>query len=374
MSRSPRITRFTFRELHIPFKVSFRHASAERAETETAWVEAFGTDGVSGTGESCPRPYVTSETLSSAAQFVHDHQESLRLAVTDVAALRTWIHDYADAIDKNPAAWCAVELAVLDVFGKQQQMPVERLLSKPALAGPFQYTAVLGDASPAAFHAMAERYLRLGFTDFKVKLAGDVERDREKLAVFGQRPLRVRADANNLWSDCESAVEALQRIAFPFFAVEEPIAPNRYADLSRIACAAGCRIVLDESVLRPEQLSVLEPPGARWIVNVRVSKMGGLIRSLQVVEAARHRGIGIIVGAQVGETSLLTRAALPVAEAAGDLLVAQEGAFGTFLLEHDPCKPSLMFGPRGVLDVTNAVASAPGFGLSTSLKPPAPSL
>ena len=69
-----------------------------------------------------------------------------------------------------------------------------------------------------------------------------------------------------------------------------------------------------------------------------------------VVDAAREHGIGVIVGAQVGETSLLTRAALTVARAAGDQLVAQEGAFGTLLLQHDICDPPLMFGAGGVLN------------------------
>jgi L-alanine-DL-glutamate epimerase-like enolase superfamily enzyme len=93
--------------------------------------------------------------------------------------------------------------------------------------------------------------------------------------------------------------------------------------------------------------------------------MGGLIRSIQVIEAARACGVGVIVGAQVGETSLLTRAALTVARAAGDALVAQEGAFGTFLLERDLCDPPLMFGAGGVLDVSaHPMLTMPGLGLT----------
>ena len=110
------------------------------------------------------------------------------------------------------------------------------------------------------------------------------------------------------------AIAALRRLAFPFFAIEEPIGRNRHAELPDIARALNCRIVLDESFVRRDQLALLSEPRSQWIVNVRVSKMGGLIRSLQVVEAARRHGVDVIVGAQVGETSLLTRAALPVAE------------------------------------------------------------
>lgn len=65
--------------------------------------------------------------------------------------------------------------------------------------------------------------------------------------------------------------------------------------------------------------------------------MGGLLRSLDAVKHLRKMSIPIIVGAQVGETSVLTRAALPVAQAAGEALYAQEGAFGTRLLQQDIC-------------------------------------
>jgi L-alanine-DL-glutamate epimerase-like enolase superfamily enzyme len=106
------------------------------------------------------------------------------------------------------------------------------------------------------------------------------------------------------------------------------------------------------------------PPASQWLINIRVSKMGGLMRSLDVVDAARAAGIGIIVGAQVGETSVLTRTALTVARAAAGSLMAQEGGFGTLLLERDVCDPPLMFGAGGVLEVsTHAALSRYGLGL-----------
>jgi L-alanine-DL-glutamate epimerase-like enolase superfamily enzyme len=367
---SPRelsINRFRFHELKIPFTVAFRHASAERTETETAWIDAIAADGTIGNGESCPRPYVTGETLATAVEFVARHEAGLRREVSSVDTLRAWIAGHEREIDAAPAAWCALELAVLDLLGKRDGVPVETLLLMPTLTGAFRYTAVLGDASASAFQATAERYWRMGFRDFKVKLSGDTERDREKLAAFRSWPegsFRVRADANNLWPDAEAAVEGLRSLGYPFFAIEEPIARGQYAALTRISEAMACPIILDESCVRRGQLRMLDGAPAWWLVNVRVSKMGGLIRTLEVIEEARARGIGVIVGAQVGETSLLTRAALTAARAAGDALVAQEGAFGTFLLERDVCDPPLMFGAGGVIDAAaHPMLTAPGLGV-----------
>ena len=187
------------------------------------------------------------------------------------------------------------------------------------------------------------------------------QRDAAKLqalAALDPRPASVRVDANNLWTDPSEAIAALQAVGGPLAGIEEPIGAGQWPALARIAKATGAPIILDESVTRTADLDALPDPASQWIVNVRVSKMGGLLRSLDMVAAARRRGVRIIVGAQVGETSVLTRAALTIATAAGDLLAGQEGAFGTHLLATDVCDPPLMFGRGGVLTWADHLAHA----------------
>jgi L-alanine-DL-glutamate epimerase-like enolase superfamily enzyme len=360
------VERILLSEIRIPFKTTFRHASAERSATSSIWVEATA-DGVTGFGESCPRPYVTGESIHSARAFFDEHHDSLREVVVDLESLRQWMAAHAEAIEQNPAAWCAAELALLDLFARSAGRTVESLLSLPELVGPFRYTAVLGDAGEAAFAATAQAYRRMGFTDFKVKLSGDMARDRAKLAALDggeSSAIRVRVDANNLWSSAGVAVGYLRDLGRPLVGIEEPLASRDYSELGEVSAAFDCPIILDESFVSAAQFPLLERVPGTWVINVRVSKMGGLLRSLAVVAGARARGVPVIVGAQVGETSLLTRAALTVAQAAGPDLLGQEGAFGTFLLEHDVCEPPLMFGAGGTLDPrAYSSLSTPGFGL-----------
>ena len=87
-----------------------------------------------------------------------------------------------------------------------------------------------------------------------------------------------------------------------------------------------------------------------------------------LIEAATERGIRIIVGAHVGETSLLTRAALTAASAAADHLVAQEGAFGTRLLRTDICDAPIMFGRAGLIDAAQLASVGP-HGLGVVVRP-----
>ena len=309
-----------FSRLDIPFTTAFKHSSAVRTATQSVWVSARSDD-VAGVGEGCPREYVTGESLASAQVFFADHQEVLRQGIDSVDTLAGWVDHHTALIDANPAAWCAVELAMLELFARREAVPVERVVGVPPTTGEFQYSAVVGDGGPDMLRATVTRYRALGFVDFKLKLSGDPIVDRDKIDtvrdVEHPERLRIRVDANNLWNDAETAVRHLQGLDYSFVGIEEPLAANAFDGMRLVSVRTGSPIILDESFLRVEQLAEITGDPERWIINVRVSKMGGLLRSLALVEAARNSGVSIIVGAQVGETSVLTRAGLIVARAAG---------------------------------------------------------
>ena len=321
-----------------------------------------------GVGEGCPREYVTGESLASAQAFFDDHRESLCQSVASVDALAAWTDDHATLIDANPAAWCAIELAMLELFARREDAPVERLVGSPPVMGKFRYSAVVGDGGPDMFRATVARYRQMGFVDFKLKLSGDPMRDRDKIDALRNlndfESLHIRVDVNNLWEDAETAGRHLAGLDCSFVGIEEPLAANALDGMRVVSEHTGCPIILDESLLRVGQLAALSGDPERWVINVRVSKMGGLLRSLALVKDARKSGLSIIVGAQVGETSVLTRAGLIVARAAGVELLAQEGAFGTHLLEDDVAIPPLMFGPAGILNAdAHALSATAGWGL-----------
>ena len=132
---------------------------------------------------------------------------------------------------------------------------------------------------------------------------------------------------------------------------------------SRIGVGLGVPIILDESLCTLADLERYDDAPGRFMANLKVSRVGGVLRALRVVEALRARGWPIIIGAHVGETSVLTRAAMLVAAAAGKLLVAQEGAFGSRLIEREPVSPSLKWGRGGELDLRRPYAEVTTEGL-----------
>jgi len=339
------------RKLEIPFKMSFSHASATRHVTDSVIVTSKSNN-VIGYGEACPRSYVTNENYESVLGFFNRHQESIASSITGLSSLKSWAKSNINEIDTNPAAWCAIELALLDLLAKNNGVSVENLLGYSCLSGDFQYTAVLGDSSIETFTKLLKTYLNIGFTDFKLKLSGNLSHDKDKCDVLLSNidNPRIRLDANNLWNDPEEVVSYIQQLGHNFFALEEPIKVNDYEGMSFIANKLKLKIVLDESFIQLQQFEHLLNEPDNWIINIRISKMGGLLRSLVIADYARTKKIPCIVGAQVGETSLLTRAALTLVNEFKDIILAQEGAGGTYLLKHDLFNPVLMFANAGKID------------------------
>ena len=359
------ISNLTIEHLEIPFKIAFSHASATRVMTDSVLV-SVSSNGNVGYGESCPRSYVTNETYESVLVFFKKHKSSLLASILNLLTLKEWADINRDDIDLNPAAWCAIELAMLDLFAKEQNCSVEKLLQLPELSGDFSYTAVLGDSSISSFTKLLNQYDSMEFTDYKLKLSGELEHDKAKCdLVFNKiKNVRVRLDANNLWTEAEEVIKYIEALGHNFFAIEEPLTVGDYEGMSKISSNLGIRIILDESFLRFQQFELIKENPLNWIVNIRISKMGGLLRSIHITEMAKAEGFKCILGAQVGETSILTRSALTLANRYRDVIIAQEGGCGTYLLEMDICEPVLMFGMRGLISFsTTSCLLKSGFGL-----------
>ena len=347
--------------LTLPFRVAFEHAAARRTHGESVLVRAVSDDGTQIWGEGCPRRYVTGETMETAMTFFAAHRWAW-MNLQTLEDLRRWVNTHRQLIDRNPAAFCAVELALLNALARRTAQSVESLLSLPALSGEFRYTGILGSRDSDTFATLLARYRRMAITDFKVKLFGDEILDRSNLSAMRRlapADCRLRYDANNRWRAPDDAIAFVRKLGSDITAIEEPLAVADYAGCLAVAAGLGCRVILDESCRTLHDLDKLPGTAEHWVVNIRVSKMGGLLRSLEIAQAARARGIPLIIGAHVGESALLTRAALTVANAHRDDLIAQEGAFGTWLLQHDLVDPGLQFGPGGVLA---AVDVPPGIG------------
>jgi L-alanine-DL-glutamate epimerase-like enolase superfamily enzyme len=275
--------------IDIPFRQAFAHAAAHRSETESVWVETRAACGTTDHGEGCPRVYVTGEDVASARRFFERHAADCMGEVHSLDDLRRYAAIHRQDIDANPAAFAAVELALLDALGRSSGRSIEALLGMRELDGEPAYTAVIGDGSLAHFCTQLEVYRTAGLRDAKLKLSGDLHRDRAKLRLAQAQGMQLRLDANCLWDSVGDVCRYLVGLDVPVTAIEEPLTRDRHADLANLAARTGTRVVLDESLRTREQIDAIARWPHRFILNLRVSKLGGLLRSLAVLARARGR-------------------------------------------------------------------------------------
>lgn len=345
--------------LRLALKTTIRHNAATRNEGESIWVQAKRRHNT-GFGEGCPRVYAAGDNLESGVKWVKENFSNGHVNFTTLDELQQWVYCHEEVIDRYPSAWCAVEMALLDLLARENSCSVEKLLRLDGCTGYGHYTAVLGDDKIWKYTTLVDQYLIRGLRDFKVKLNGNLERDAEKiellesLSVQHHAPLpRIRLDANNLWKDrCDEAIDYTRALGIGrIFAMEEPVEARHVEDISKFSMATDLPVILDESLCTLDDLGMVKTVPGQFIANIKISRLGGLIRALRMINEIQKLGWPIVVGCHVAETSLLTRAALVASSAAGESLIAQEGAFGDYLVKREPAEPMLRFGRDGLLDL-----------------------
>ena len=334
--------------LKIPFKVVFKHNSASRAETSTFWVQVF-LEGVLGVGEGCPRAYVTGETEQSCLQFFERWKHEW-YGFKGMEDLKKWSAQNVSLIDHNLSAWCAVEMAFLDAWAQQRNQSISALLGVDSDSKEAEYAAVLGDASFDQWKGICDWHLNNEMKHYKLKVNGDVRIDHWRVEyILSQCPeASIRLDANNMWQDVESVHAFLNGLPNSVCAIEEPLKVPDWRGLNEWVLQSDVRVILDEHVCILKDLEHVQFPTS-MILNIRVSKCGGILRSIDLAKRALEIGMPVIIGAQVGESSALTRAGLIVHHALNGEVWGMEGAYGLHLLQEDFFREYYQFGKAGKL-------------------------
>jgi len=356
-AKARRIESVTVYQLRIPFHQAFRHALQRREESDAVIVKVTDSDGRSGLGESLPRSYVTGETIESMIARIREHlaprifSQSFAPGWETFEYLQAAMPEWAkiDAKEDSPFAWngafCAIELALLDWSLRADYCALADLL--PPARYEVVYSGVISADAPNDAAALAKRMARFGVRQIKVKVGtpDDAARLEAVRKAVGDE-VELRADANGAWQ-ADEAIEQLQRLArFKLLAIEQPVGAADLGGMKRVRDESGIAVMADESLVTLDQARRLIEFGACDYFNVRLSKNGGIAGSLAIAKLAQQAGIKMQVGAQVGETGILSAAGRTFAAHLPALAFA-EGSFGTWLLAEDVTFENVAFGLGG---------------------------
>jgi L-alanine-DL-glutamate epimerase-like enolase superfamily enzyme len=377
----PRIVGIDLFELDLPFRRAFRHAAAERVRSESLFVRCVTDDGYIGFGEALPRPYVTGETRSAAFDLLAQRilPRLIGMSFASFQEVYDFLvrcdgkapEDWVDARAPQTAAWCAVDLALLDTFGRAFGTNLGPGLSGIApgrASGSWPdglgYSVVLSDDSGRRRLTTLLKTRLYGIRDVKVKMTGQSPAGvRLARRILGSQA-RLRVDSNMAWS-YDGARRAMELLGpYGVESCEQPLPADDIEGMARLT-ADGLALIADESVHVAASLERLIAARACSGVNVRIAKCGGLVASLARCRRVLKAGLTLQIGCQVGETSHLSAAQLVLVRAVGQGITHLEGCYGERLLAIDPVRPLLQFGRGGH---PPSAPKGPGFGTGVDLR------
>jgi L-alanine-DL-glutamate epimerase-like enolase superfamily enzyme len=358
----PTVTSLLLFAVDLPFKTAFRHAAAARTTSESLFLRMALDSGVDGWGEALPRAYVSGESRQDAFALLRDQVlpalvgrtfQSLPEVVSflekcDGKAPTEWVRPEVP----QTSAWCCVDLALLDAFGRAFGEPAS-LGGQPSEGAleRYRYSGVVsaGRGWPYAKSLLKMRAFRFPHVKLKVGEDGALQAARTARRLLGRR-VDVRVDANMAW-DVEQALAVIGQLrSVGIQSFEQPIAAGDLSGLARLVAESSAGIVVDEGLTDRESLQAFISHQACTGANVRISKCGGLVGAYARCREALDAGLILQVGCQVGESSLLSAAHLTLLEALAPLTPGvryAEGCFGRHLLREDPAAPLVQFGYGG---------------------------
>lgn len=319
-----RVVELEARQVRIPLRKPVKHASHARTETENLVVRCVLADGSVGYGEGVPREYVTGETADTAIDLLKRSDLPAQIpvcrtfeeAVRAAERLRLAPVPGDDRMCRGNAARCAVEIALLDAFGRafgEPLMNVTRLVA-PDLYEPreaVRYSGMILSAKGWKARFMAWVVRLYGFKQVKVKVGIAGHDDVRRLLAIRRRVgagIDLRVDANEAWPAAEAAARIRALEPFGVTSVEQPVRHEDVATLAGVRKQVRTPVMLDESLCGEVDAERAVQNGWCDLFNIRLSKCGGFIPSLRLAELATRHGLGYQLGCQVGETAILSAA------------------------------------------------------------------
>jgi muconate cycloisomerase len=370
-----RVKDITAWQVRIPLRKPMQHASHTRTETDNVVIRVTLDDGSEGFGEGVPREYVTGETIESALALLKqsdlpgqlDDCRDFASAVALAERLRLAPIAGDDRGCQGNGARCALELALLDAFGKHFGAPVSAVtkLLAPDLYEPREYVRYSGAiTSSKGFKARfaAWRMWVWGFKQVKIKVGieghDDVDRVRAIRSRVG-RKMDLRVDANEAWTPANVGARIAELKPFNITAVEQPIAHEQAAALREVRQQVGVPIMLDESLCGMIDAERAVAGGTCDLFNIRLSKCGGFIASLRLAQFAKKHGLGYQLGCQIGETAILSAAGRHFAGTVKDIRYV-EGSYDSHLVREALATKNITFGWGGWAPML----AGPGLGVA----------
>lgn len=289
-----RITTITTWQVDLPLvEGSFNWSGGVLDAFDSTVVRLETDEGITGWGEVSPLGPAYLPAYAEGARTGIRHLAPFLLG-EDPTKL-TSLNSKMDAVLRgHPYAKSAIDLACWDILGKVAGIPVSTLMGGTSGDSILLYRAISQD-TPDVMTQRVREYQSQGYRRFQLKLGSRPETDIERVGAI-TAALRegdtLIADANRGWLMHEAARVVAALADFDVY-VEQPCAT--YEECLSIRRRTDLPFILDESI---DSLGVLIRgfnDAAMDMINIKISKFGGLTKAKKIRDVCADLGIGMII-------------------------------------------------------------------------------
>jgi O-succinylbenzoate synthase len=310
-------------------------------------------DGTVGWGEcaSPSDPYYCPETTETCWHILKDFLAPAVLG-RDWSSVDELVGLFGP-VKGNNFAKAGLEMAGWDVLARRQEQPLASMLggTQPAIVSGVS----LGiERDIDRLFGLIDQYLGEGYRRIKLKIAPGKD-----VAVIGAVRERypdivLQADANSAYTLAD--IDALKALDdFNLLLIEQPLAHDDIIDHARLQAELKTPICLDESIHSAEDARKALDLGSCRIINIKVSRVGGLGEAKRVHDLCHARGVPVWCGGMhefgIGRAANVAISSLPGFTLPGDISGSDK------YYKEDLVEPPVL-APDGAIPVP----TAPGLG------------
>jgi L-alanine-DL-glutamate epimerase-like enolase superfamily enzyme len=260
-----------------------------------------GIVGISDSGGTSP--WYQGETQDSMMGMIADFIAPSLLLDQDPTNIEKIMGRIDHVVRDNNQAKTLIDFALHDIKGKLYNVPVYQLLGGKCIDR-IRLGIVLAASSPETVAKEAKAALKEGFTLLKLKTGqGSLQEDIDLVAAAREAAgpdVEMIVDVNGNWQydQAITAIRALDCYNLKF--IEQPLARWDIDGLARLRGRVHTPIYADEAAQEPSDLLEIIRKDAADGLMIKLSKVGGYLKSQRWVAIAQAAGLSVLCGCMAG--------------------------------------------------------------------------
>lgn len=352
-----KITGFSVYQVDLPLvEGNYSWSEGKRVDVFDSTVVRVETDaGLTGVGEVCP---LGPAYLPAYAPGARAGLEALapQLIGDDPTQLLALNRKMDRVLKGHPYVKSAIDMACWDLLGQASGLPLCHLLGGRFGEDVVLYRAI-SQRPPAEMAENVAGHRADGYRRFQLKVGGDPDEDIERIRAARdvlQPGDKLVADANTGWLMHE-AMRVVGAVRDVDVYIEQPCAS--YEQCLSVRRNTALPFVLDEVIDSVDAILKGAADGAMDVVNIKISKFGGLTRARQARDLCLSLGLAMTIEDSWGG-DIVTAAIAHLAHSTPTEFLFTSTDFNSYVTT------SIAEGAPRRVDGRMAASSAPGLGVT----------